>query len=408
MRDPEAFKQIAIKDFDHFDDHVPFLDDPLWKNSLVFMKGEKWRQMRSTLSPAFTGSKMRQMFGLITECADDVVKHFLKLAGSGQRINVEMKDFFRRYTNDVIGTCAFGLKINSFEEPENDFYIVGQKLTDFVSFKAVLKLIMVNTPFARFFGIKFIAATVAKQFKDLILDTIEVRKKNNIYRPDMINIMMQIREGTLQYNNANENIEKDGFATAQESNATKVSVNRKWTDDEIVGQCFIFFAAGFDTTAVLLTFTAYELAANPDIQQKLYEEIVETNACLAGNGITYDALQKMKYLDQIISEVLRKWPPASFSDRLCMKDYTFDNGNGVKYTLNKDAEIIVPIYSIHHDPRFFSEPEKFDPERFSDENKNRIIPGTYIPFGIGIIRIYINFAVSLDINEIFFIFSFKP
>lgn len=57
--------------------------------------------MRSTLSPAFTGSKMRQMFELVSECADDVVEHFAKQSSEG-KINVEMKDFFSRYANDVI------------------------------------------------------------------------------------------------------------------------------------------------------------------------------------------------------------------------------------------------------------------------------------------------------------------
>lgn len=60
----------------------------------------------------------------------------------------------------------------------------------------------------------------------------------------------------------------------------------------------------------MLMFVSYELAANPDVQQKLYEEVIETDQQLAGKRITYDVLQKMKYLDQVICEVLRKWPPA--------------------------------------------------------------------------------------------------
>lgn len=73
--------------------------------------------MRATLSPAFTGSKMRLMFELVADCADDVVKHFLKKIENGEKIEVEMKDFFTRYTNDNIASCAFGLKINSFADP---------------------------------------------------------------------------------------------------------------------------------------------------------------------------------------------------------------------------------------------------------------------------------------------------
>lgn len=68
VRDPEVMKQITMKDFDHFEDHRGFFDascDKLWGNTLFFMTGEKWRNMRATLSPAFTGSKMRLMFRMI-------------------------------------------------------------------------------------------------------------------------------------------------------------------------------------------------------------------------------------------------------------------------------------------------------------------------------------------------------
>lgn len=72
VRDPELIKQLTIKDFDHFPDHFSIFDeemDPLMANSLVMMKGQKWRDMRATLSPAFTGSKMRQMFVLVNVLA---------------------------------------------------------------------------------------------------------------------------------------------------------------------------------------------------------------------------------------------------------------------------------------------------------------------------------------------------
>lgn len=86
------------------------------------MKGDKWRHMRATLSPAFTGSKMRQMFELVSQCADGVAQHFLKVSADGPVIQAEMKDLFSRYANDVIASCAFGIKIDSFADPTNDFF----------------------------------------------------------------------------------------------------------------------------------------------------------------------------------------------------------------------------------------------------------------------------------------------
>lgn len=68
------------------------------------------------------------------------------------------------------------------------------------------------------------------------------------------------------------------------------------------------------------------------------------------------------------------------SFRLCVKDYEFDY-DGKKFTIEKDKNFYIPIYGIMHDERYFKDPERFDPERFSDENRASIDPDTYLPFG---------------------------
>lgn len=386
VRDPDIIKQMAVKDFDHFEERFKFIDgksDKLWGNSLFLMDGERWRLMRATLSPAFTGSKMRQMFALVADCADNVVEHLMKKATNGEKINIEMKDFFTRYTNDVIASCAFGLKVDSVAEPENEFYMSGKKLTNFFGVRQMIKsLLMIAMPkISRALKLSF-TGKIGENFSNMILDTMEVRKENNIYRPDMINIMMQVREGTLKQETDDKKKENDGFATVEESEIGKVTVNRTWNDDEIVAQCFIFFLAGFETSSSMLTFTSYELAVNPDIQQKLFEEIAAMDEQLGGKSIHYDALQKLKYLDQVICETLRKWPPLFQLDRICTKEYVFDNGN-LTFKVEKGQSVLFPTYAIQHDPKYFPEPTKFDPERFSDENKTCIHPATYMAFGIG-------------------------
>ncbi|KAG4072707.1 hypothetical protein HA402_001819 [Bradysia odoriphaga] len=387
VRDPETIKQITVKGFDHFEDHKTFTDektDRLFGNALFFLKGEKWRQMRATLSPAFTGSKMRQMFELIAECTDGVVEHFLKKVKCGEKINLEMKDFFTRYANDVIASCAFGLKVNSFTEPQNEFYTNGKYLLNFTGLKQLLKMLaMFQMPtVARIFGISLTGGPIGKSFYDTILNTMKYRKEKNIFRPDMINIMMQVRDGTLKHQTEEKKKEQEGFATVEESDVGKLLVNRTWNDDEVVAQCFLFLVAGFDTTSTLLTFAAYELAANQDVQQKLYEEIVIMNEQLDGKCINYDALQKMTFLDQVISETLRKWPPVTQVDRVCNKDYVL-NVDGKSLKLEKGTPLLFPLYGIHHDAKYFPNPEKFDPERFDDANKHNIAPFTFNPFGFG-------------------------
>lgn len=388
IRDPEAYKQIAIKDFEHFMDHRALVDDEidqLFSNNLLQLHGDKWKQMRSTLSPTFTGSKMRQMFELVSECSDDVVKHFLKEAEKGEHLNIEMKDFFSRYANDIIATCAFGIKVNSFADPDNEFFTSGKKLLDFASFGKILKffVILMAPKIAKFFNMKLLDWEVSNSFRNIISDTMQTRQDNNIYRPDMINMVMEIRKGNAD--SAEENLKDnlDGFATVQESEVGKAKVTRKWNDDELMAQCFTFFLAGFDTSSSALTFAAYELVANQDVQQKLYEEIADVNKQLSGKEITYEVLQKMKYLDQVVSETLRKWPVAVQTDRTCVKDYVYDDGDKLKFKIEKGSTLNFSIYGLHFDPKYYPNPERFDPERFSDDNKHNITPGTYVPFGAG-------------------------
>jgi len=156
------------------------------------------------------------------------------------------------------------------------------------------------------------------------------------------------------------------------------------TDDDITAQAVVFFAAGFDTSSTLMSYITYELAVNPDIQQKLVQEI--DSALEKCNGdITYEALLGIKYLDMVTSETLRKWTPAEFTDRVCTKTYTIEAKNPGEKTLTLDADTNcwIPIYGIHRDPQYYPNPDKFDPERFSDKNKSNIKPFTFMPFGVG-------------------------
>lgn len=128
---------------------------------------------------------------------------------------------------------------------------------------------------------------------------------------------------------------------------------------------------------------AYELATNLDVQEKLIEEINRTLQQHNSN-ITYEIILKMKYLDMIISETLRKWS-SPFSDRICIKNFTIQpKGEGEKeIVIERGIGIFIPIYGFHHDPKYFPQPDRFLPERFSQENKNNIVPYSYVPFGIG-------------------------
>ncbi|XP_074040332.1 cytochrome P450 9e2 isoform X2 [Leptinotarsa decemlineata] len=384
IKDPELLKKITVKDFDHFMDHKPIVPeevDQLWNKNLFSLRGKKWREMRPILSPSFTSSKMRTMFILMSKCAEDFVNHFLKK--NQDCFELEMRDTFTRFTNDVIATAAFGVKVDSLEAPNNEFYLMGKEATNFGGIVNMIKFFgLVFCPkIMQFFGISFISRSVNNFFRKLVDDTIKAREENNIIRPDMIHLLMEAKKG-IHHNE--ETVEVDtGFATVEEADMGKGHIT-ELTNTDITAQALIFFFAGFDSVSSLMCFMAHELAVNSDIQIRLRKEINETSVS-CGGSITYEALLKMKYMDMVVSETLRKWPSALVTDRICTKPYTIvpvtADENPVH--IEKETLIMIPIFGIHRDPKYYPDPLRFDPERFSDENKGNINTFAYMPFGLG-------------------------
>jgi cytochrome P450 family 6 len=124
---------------------------------------------------------------------------------------------------------------------------------------------------------------------------------------------------------------------------------------------------------------AYELALNQDIQERLRDEINEVLERHNGE-VTYDAIMEMKYLDMVFNETLRKWPVLDCQFRKCESDFKIANTD---FVIEAGMTVILPVYGLHNDERFWDEPEKFDPERFNEENVKKIVPYSFIPFGEG-------------------------
>ncbi|XP_062563395.1 probable cytochrome P450 9f2 [Armigeres subalbatus] len=385
--DPELIKRIAVTDFDHFMDHRPIFgasnpDHPnlLFEKTLFGMAGPKWKSMRSTLSPAFTGSKMRQMFEFVVKCSDNMVRFY---QGEPRGKQYEMKDVFSRFSNDVIATCAFGIEVDSVRKRDNEFFAHGSKMFQMNRLSVVARLIGFRFAPALMsqFGLDLNDQEQNQYFSSLVRETISARETKGILRPDMVHLLMEAKKGLLKHQKEIE--QHKGFATVEESEIMKTQSPNTMTELELIAQCLIFFLAGFDTVSTCLTYTAYELALNPEIQDKLFKEIKEIHETLNGEPLNYETLQKMTYMDMVISEVLRKWPAIATLDRHCVQDYEMDAGNGLKFTIERGSGIWFPIHAMHHDPNYYPEPERFLPERFSEQNKANINMGAYLPFGIG-------------------------
>jgi cytochrome P450 len=149
-----------------------------------------------------------------------------------------------------------------------------------------------------------------------------------------------------------------------------------FTDREVRDQVMTLMFAGHDTSTSTLTFMMHELARHPDVVERLCEE---QDRVLGGAAPTVDQLEReMPYLDMVLDEVLRLYPPAWIGPRRAMRDFEFGG-----YTVPRDAYVNYCSWASHRIPEFFPEPEAFIPERFARERKAALPRGAYVPFGGG-------------------------
>lgn len=215
----------------------------------------------------------------------------------------------------------------------------------------------------------------------------ETREREGIVRPDMIHLLMEAKKGKLKHESTPAADSGAGFATVEEFTSGSPTKGQNMTFDEMCAQVVLFFFAGFDSISGAMCHMANELAINPDIQKRLQEEIDDAFQAAGPKGkVSYEQVLKMQYLDMVLSESLRKWPAAIFTDRVCQKggyELPPTTENAEPLRLHKGDVLIIPIFALHRDPEYFPDPDKFDPERFSEENKDSIKPLSYVPFGVG-------------------------
>jgi cytochrome P450 family 9 len=211
--------------------------------------------MRSTLSPAFTGSKMRQMFGFVRDVGQQTAASMSDKIKNGGESAFEFKALAMKFTVDVIASCAFGIEVNSFKNPENEFYKIADRVTNASMFKTILKFFgyKIAPRVMKYFEIEMIDKDITDFFKAATIDTMKTREEKRIIRHDMINLLMEAKKGKLKHSSAEEKT-SDGFATVEESVIGKSEVKRAWDDNDLTAQTLLFFLAGFETVEIVNIF----------------------------------------------------------------------------------------------------------------------------------------------------------
>lgn len=190
VNDPELIQKILVKDFNNFSDHGLYVDeqkDPL-SGHLFSLGGEKWKNLRSKLSPLFSPIKLKMMFSTFQNCALKLQNHVEKCAKSERNV-IEIRDLLARYTTDIIASVAFGIDNDSLNEPENLFRKMGSKVFS-PSFKSGLRAIItfLMPKLNKIIGIKVADNDVQDFMFTLVRKTIEFREKNNTQRNDFVQV----------------------------------------------------------------------------------------------------------------------------------------------------------------------------------------------------------------------------
>lgn len=350
--DPEFIKNIMSKDFNYFINRGTYLNeknDPLSAH-LFNLEGQKWRNLRTKLTPTFTSGKMKLMFPTLINCSIQLKTAIHEYCE--KKLPIEAKEVLGCFTTDVIGCCAFGIECNSFSNPNSEFRTYGKNIFTSTTLARSLSAVitMASPSFSRRLGISLIPPHITDFFINLVKETVEYRENNNLIRKDFMQILIDLKNN-------------------EESLTIK----------EMAAQAFVFFLAGFETSSSTMSFCLHELARNPDIQEKVRGEI--KNVLTKYNGeITYEGITEMKYLSQVVDETLRMYPPAAIIPRVCAEDYHVP---GTKTVLEKGTRVLIPVYALHHDPEYYPNPDVFDPERFTESNKNQRHTFSYLPFGEG-------------------------
>jgi cytochrome P450 len=149
----------------------------------------------------------------------------------------------------------------------------------------------------------------------------------------------------------------------------------RMTDKQLRDESITLFLAGHETTANALSWTWWLLAQNPEAEDKLHAEL---DSLLGGRAPTLDDVPKLKYTEQVLAESLRLYPPAWGTARVAMEDHEIGG-----YHIPKGAGVSLTQWTMHRDPRWFTDPEIFRPERWEDGLAKRLPRFAYFPFGGG-------------------------
>ncbi|KAK9748544.1 hypothetical protein RND81_02G065600 [Saponaria officinalis] len=320
--------------------------------------GPFWRDLRRLASvELFSTVRLNMLSGIRDEEMRSLVKGLFVL-GKEERVQVEMKSRFSELAFNIImrmvtGKRYFGAEIEGVEEAK-----VFRKIAS-----DVFALAGASNPVDFFPFLRWVP------FQSMEVKMLAVRKKMDAFLDSLIEDCRR---------NRNDGAVKVGDRQAMIYNLLDLQASDplNYSDKIIKGIIMIMSTAGTDTSAVTMEWALSLLLNNPDILHKARAEI---DSVVGNNRLVDESdLSDLPVIHNIVNETLRLFPPAPL---LVPHEASEDCSIG-GYRVNKGTMVIINVWAIHRDPKFWDDPLLFNPERFKDTNSDAL-RSTWIPFGLG-------------------------
>jgi cytochrome P450 len=345
---PDYVHDVLVTHADHYykTASIKQILAPVVGNGLFTSDGDFWKRQRRLVQPTFHTRRISAYARIMVDYANDLAAAWQE--GAVRPIDKDMTNLTMR----IIAKTLFDADIAS-EAPE-----VGQVIREALSLIEENFRQLVILPRWLPTGRNRQMNRVVERLDALIDRFIAERRASGEDKGDFLSLLLSAHDED----------------------------NSVMTDKQIRDEAMTLFGAGHETTAVTLMWVWYLLSQHPDVEAKLHDEL---DGVLAGRQPTVEDLPQLVYTEMIIKEAMRLYPAAWAVSRQVQKDVPLG-----PYQLKKGQVIFVNTYGIHHDSRYYPDPERFDPERFHPENEANIPKYAYIPFGGGP-RVCIGNAFSL-------------
>lgn len=337
VADPALARTVFLEDIDSFQRSrwTRRMSSPILGNGLLLAEGDAWRRQRRLVQPAFHHERVAGYVDDIAACAEAMIASW----SDGQPRDLYAEA--RALTVRVAARTLFGQTLGA--EAERARTALEQAVAAFDRFKRSLLPLPLAVPTPA--GLQLRRATRALDL--LIYRTIAQRRENRERRVDLLSLLLDARD---------EN-------------------GAPLTDREIRDEAITMFAGSTETSASALAWACYLLASHDDVMHRIRAEV----AGVVGDGpVHLGHVARLGYVDKVVKETLRLYPPVWRTSREALNTYSL---NG--FAIRKGKQVVASQYLIHRNPRYFPDPERFDPARWSEDFTRSLPKFAYFPFGGG-------------------------